>query len=290
MLGELSDSAESLDMGKNSPASLPFFSPRHLAASSQHCLEAASPASLPMIAGEESGSEGCQETLPAAFPLEFKQYHPDGHTDQSRYWICKIIHTITIMPFNVRQGMASLVDSQKGLRPLAWAIVSQLFGLGFGVVRRAMKWMKAIMARPTATDMVDLEEASTDDNAAASPRDHHFDALCNVVREAIAAAAEGSSNASFTRTLQRMRLAGGLVGNRYASRTFMWETTCIAALLVKEIIAFDILQTLPGLGICSDIAIGADPVAIGLSASARHDELCVICITCVQALTGARAI
>ncbi len=80
------------------------------------------------------------------------------------------------------------------------------------------------------------------------------------------------------------------MGFRYASRTFMWETTCIAALLVKEIIAFDILQTPPGLGIRSDIAIGADPVAIVLSATARHDERCVICITCVQPRTGARAI
>ena len=76
MLGDLSDSAESLFMGENSPPSLPSFSPRHLAASPQDCLEAASPASLPMNAGEESGSEGClaassQETLPPAFPLDF---------------------------------------------------------------------------------------------------------------------------------------------------------------------------------------------------------------------------
>jgi len=157
--------------------------------------------------------------------------------------------------------------------------------LGVAPWRLRTFWKDARASLAGASDARSGSESTEGERNAEPPADA-FAALCNLVRFALAAAAEGVSNAGYARWCARARRAGAVVGELYADRHFMPDCTIMASMIIKGLIAYDINQLLPGLGVRSAFALGADPVAIGKSATVRHDELLVICVTVVSPVTG----
>ena len=70
-------------------------------------------------------------------------------------------------------------------------------------------------------------------------------------------------------------------GRRWAS-----EVTATAALCLAEQCAAEFDEPLPGLGIPSDFAVLADPVAVGDSVMSSHGDLLVVCLGIISARTG----
>ena len=109
--------------------------------------------------------------------------------------------------------------------------------------------------------------------------------LQNNVRLAIATAAEGRSYHSYARDAARAERAGAkLSGPR--NRDFAAEVAALAAAVLSQLDAQDFTAVVPGLGIPSDFAILADPVAMGEGTVARHGHLLAICLAIVSPVTG----
>ena len=111
-------------------------------------------------------------------------------------------------------------------------------------------------------------------------------ALRNLVRLALATPVEGRSAVSFERDVLRCRLSGACMGERYASRKFVFEVAALGAMVVQQLDALDFNQELPGLGIPSDFALLADPVSMGSSVFSKHDILLITCLALVSAHLG----
>ncbi len=112
------------------------------------------------------------------------------------------------------------------------------------------------------------------------------DALRNLVRLAIATAAEGRSWQAYIRDVARCNLAGGSVGSRYASRHFAVEVAAMASMVLQQLDSHDFNAVLPGLGIPSDFPLLADPVSMGDTIMSRHDVLLIVALALTSARTG----
>ena len=69
-------------------------------------------------------------------------------------------------------------------------------------------------------------------------------------------------------------------------RKWARDVAAIAAQCFAEQSAAEFNEPLGGLGIASDVAVLADPVAVGDSVMSRHGDLLVVCLGLVSARTG----
>lgn len=113
--------------------------------------------------------------------------------------------------------------------------------------------------------------------------------LRNHVRLALAARFEGRSCLEFERDAVRLAVAeadGVLTATWLPGRKFARIVGNLGVLVMQQLDAHDFNDVLPGLGIPSDVAMVADPVAIGTSVMSRHDVALVTCLALVSARNG----
>ena len=157
--------------------------------------------------------------------------------------------------------------------------VRQVRRIFWEVGRVADRWTPCLRAAEQASP-----PASPLETDSAPEEDDWF--LRALVREAIAAAAEGRSHVSYVKAAQRLAIAHSYFESKYLSVHFASEVAALASLVLQELDAFDFNQPLPAIGIPSDFAILGDPVSMGESILARHDVLFVMCLSLVSARNG----
>ena len=161
----------------------------------------------------------------------------------------------------------------------------QAVGHLLGVAPRAVRDAGAAPVQPPGQPAPPL--APSDPLSSGPDQPPADDDVSKFVRVAIAAAAEGRSWQAVERDVARLRLMGLGLGLQLGSRRWATEVAAIAAMCLQEHNAADFNEPLAGLGIPSDFAVIADPVAIGDSVMARHGDLLVVCLTMVSARNGA---
>ncbi len=159
---------------------------------------------------------------------------------------------------------------------------ARLFGMRLPVARAV--WADRLRGESIAVPLGAADAPLLDDDGDAE--DPVSKSMQNIVRLAISNAAEGRSWLCFERDFARYRLAGASVDLQLSGRRWAGEATAIAAMCLAEQNAAEFNEPLPGLGIPSDFAVLADPVAVGDSVMARHGDLLVVCLGIVSARTG----
>ena len=110
----------------------------------------------------------------------------------------------------------------------------------------------------------------------------------SLVTVALGCAVEGQSGQAFERQVARLQHCGlQLSGACGHSRHFCRDVEFLATKVVEVMDACEWTSMLPGLGICSDISVMADPVSIGSSHFARHETVLVVHVTLVSRQSGA---
>ena len=83
-------------------------------------------------------------------------------------------------------------------------------------------------------------------------------AFRNLVRMALAACVEGVSGLQFQRSIARLRLADGVVGDKFHTRDFLKDVEYLGSVCVRSALAAQLREFLPALGIPSKFALVAD--------------------------------
>ena len=161
----------------------------------------------------------------------------------------------------------------------------QAVGHLLGVAPRTVRDAGAAPVQPSGQPVPPL--APSDPLSSGPDQPPAEDDVSRFVRIAMAAAAEGRSWQAVERDVARLRLMGTHLGLQLGSRKWATEVAAIAAMCLHEHNAADFNEPLAGLGIPSDFAVLADPVAIGDSVMARHGDLLVVCLAMVSARNGA---
>ena len=201
---------------------------------------------------------------------------------EARAFVRRALACLRRTPSQVLRALLSGIGAQCTRKfGMAVQAVGRLLGVAPGVVRDA----GAAPVQPPGQPVPPL--APSDLLSSGPDQPPADDDVSRFARIAIAAAAEGRSWQAVERDVARLRLMGTCLGLQLGSRRWATEVAAIAAMCLQEQNAADFNEPLAGLGIPSDFAVLADPVAIGDSVMARHGDLLVVCLAMVSARNGA---
>jgi len=195
---------------------------------------------------------------------------------ESRALVRRAVAYLRSVPSPILRSLLS-ATGMRHTRKYGMAV--QAAGHLLGVTARVVRdvWNQPVQPPSPAPAIAECDVLSPDQPA---------DDMDKFVRVVIAAAAEGRSWQAVERDVARLRLMGLPLGLQLGSRRWAAEVTAIAAMSLQEQNAADFNEPLPSLGIPSDFAVLADPVAIGDSVMARHGDLLVVCLALVSTRNG----
>ena len=96
------------------------------------------------------------------------------------------------------------------------------------------------------------------------------------VREALYVCARGGTAREYQDAIRRAALAGVAVGTKYNHHSFMDLVEHLSVVCCRDLLANQLCQLLPGLGIPSDLALVWDGVSIGGAMWSRQETFCVL--------------
>ena len=96
------------------------------------------------------------------------------------------------------------------------------------------------------------------------------------VREALYVCARGGTAREYRDAIRRAALAGVAVGTKYNHHSFMDLVEHLSVVCCRDLLANQLCQLLPGLGIPSDLALVWDGVSIGGAMWSRQETFCVL--------------
>ena len=98
------------------------------------------------------------------------------------------------------------------------------------------------------------------------------------MREVLHLAGRGGTASNYAGVISRVRLSGLPVGTKYDSREFMEKVQHMGAICSMELLAHELAEVIPTIGIPSDLVLVWDGVTLGGGIFSRGETLCVICI------------
>ena len=116
--------------------------------------------------------------------------------------------------------------------------------------------------------------------------DRSFAAMCTMVREALFNASHSRADDEFILALARLQQSGVLIGDKYASRSFMRLCEFSGAKILEFLQAAQINSTIPGLGCLSPVSVTFDSVSVGDTSCARAETFQIVCVTFIDSRAG----
>ena len=96
---------------------------------------------------------------------------------------------------------------------------------------------------------------------------------------------EARADDEFILALARLQ-SGVLIGDKYASRSFMRLCEFSGAKILEFLQAAQINSTIPGLGCLSPVSVTFDSVSVGDTSFAWAETFQIVCVTAIDSCTG----
>ena len=207
-------------------------------------------------------------------------------TEQSQVLIANAYASLARLPTKYLKDLCSKLLPMGSATVRPWALqaaaqITRVAGNTIGCVwdrLRRRDWQPKPASTPHGIDQGGQEENAEAADAKAI--------LQKIVAECVANASAGLTDAHYARSLQRYRLRGETIGDKYHSPEFARLTEHLACRTVKALDSVEIQTPLAGLGVPTHFSLMWDGVNLGATTFSRHESLCVIAPNMVSPTTG----
>ena len=207
-------------------------------------------------------------------------------SEQCQVIISNVYSSLQRLPTKSVKALCNMLlplEVAREVRPWALQATAQLTrvaGNTIGTVwnkLRSQSWEPRPVAGPSAR--ASNNHKDSDDVVFKRKSD---DILRLLTIEVVANASAGLTDAHLLRSLQRAKLSGADVGDKFHSPEFFRLTEYLACRCVKALDALELQAALPALGVPSHFSLMWDGVNLGATSFARHESLEVVAISFVN--------
>lgn len=208
-------------------------------------------------------------------------------SEQCQVIISNVYSSLQRLPTKSVKALRNMLlplRSAREVRPWALQASAQLTrvaGNTIGTVwnkLRSQSWEPRPVAGPSAR----ASNQDRNDDYYAFKRKSDAEILRLLTTEVVANASAGLTDAHLLRSLQRAKLCGVDVGDKFHSPEFFRLTEYLACRCVKALDTLELQAALPALGVPSHFSLMWDGVNLGATSFARHESLEVVAISFVN--------